>query len=159
MDRKVYLGILCSIISIAAFSQKTEQQDKERRQQERKQHLADLIKREEEGALIFDKQFALGFKLNTDGWSAFYEHGKYKTITTMNTWFLEVGERKSKKEEKVTPTDMTGFPVGNPFIYGKQNTFYYVNVGLGQQRLIGGKGTKNGVAVSVRMVAAFQPVC
>ncbi|HYK45498.1 MAG TPA: hypothetical protein VEV83_10030, partial [Parafilimonas sp.] len=60
MDRKVYLGILCSIISIAAFSQKTEQQDKERRQQERKQHIADLIKREEEGALIFDKQFALG---------------------------------------------------------------------------------------------------
>jgi len=156
MDRKVYLGILCSIISIAAFSQKTEQQDKERRQQERKQHLADLIKREEEGALIFDKQFALGFKLNTDGWSAFYEHGKYKTITTMNTWFLEVGERKSKKEEKVTPTDMTGFPVGNPFIYGKQNTFYYVNVGLGQQRLIGGKGTKNGVAVSVRYGGGFS---
>jgi hypothetical protein len=36
---------------------------------------------------------------------------------------------------------------GNPFVYGKQNNFYQLKLGVGQQRMIGGKGNKNGVAV------------
>ncbi|HEY2726558.1 MAG TPA: hypothetical protein VGI61_05265, partial [Parafilimonas sp.] len=131
--------------------------EKDQKKQERKQHIADLIKREEEGALIYNKQFLLGFKLNTDGWSAIYEHGKYKTITTTNTWFAEFGERKSHKEEKITFTDpFTGFSVGNPLIYGKQNNFYNFNVGIGQQKLLGGKGEKNGVAVSAIYAGGFS---
>lgn len=95
--------------------------------------------------------------MNTDGWTALYEHGKYKTITTTNTWFIEFGERRSHKEEKITPSDpYTGFPVGNPFVYGKQNNFYNLNFGIGQQRLIGGKGSKNGVAVSAIYGGGFS---
>jgi hypothetical protein len=159
MHRKIYLATLCSIIFISAFSQQQktdEQKAKEQKKQERKQHIADLIKREEEGALIYNKQSAFGFKLNTDGWTVLYEHGKYKTINTTNTWFLEIGERKNKKEEKITYSDPFGFPVNNPFIYGKQNTFYNVNIGIGQQKLIGSKGTKNGVAVSAMYGGGFS---
>ena len=131
--------------------------EKDQKKQEHKQHIADLIKREEEGALIYNKQSVFGFKLNTDGWAVLYEHGKYKTISTNNTWFLEMGERKSHKEEKITPADpYTGYPVGNSFVYGKQNNFYYINVGIGQQRLIGGKGDKNGVAVSAIYGGGFS---
>jgi len=159
MYRKIHFVLLCSVIFIKGFSQEQktpEQKAQEQKKQEHKQHITDLIKREEEGALIYNKQTAFGFKLNTDGWTVLYEHGKYKTITTTNTWFFEIGERKSKKEEKITPTDLSGFPVGNPFIYGKQNTFYSVNIGFGQQRLIGGKGTKNGVAVSAIYGGGFS---
>ena len=60
------------------------------------------MKQYEEGSLIYAKQSAFGFKLNTDGWGVFYEHGKYKTIKKTNIWWLEFGERKSHKEEKVT---------------------------------------------------------
>lgn len=158
MYRKIYLLVLCLITFGKIFAQQPKTlSEKEQRKQERKQHIADLIKREEEGALIYNKQSVFGFKLNTDGWAAMYEHGKYKTINTTNTWFVEIGERKSHKEEKVTPTDpYSGYPVGNAFIYGKQNNFYYVNLGVGQQRLIGGKGAKNGVAVSAIYGGGFS---
>lgn len=116
---------------------------------ERREKINQLIKQEEEGALIYQKQGAFGFKFNTDGWGMFYEHGKYKTINKTNLWWLELGERKHKKEEKVpTLSASQGFLVISSYIYGKQNNFYYLKAGLGQQLLIGGKGNKNGVAVS-----------
>lgn len=116
---------------------------------ERREKINQLIKQEEEGALIYQKQGAFGFKFNTDAWSMFYEHGKYKTINKTNLWWLEFGERKDKKEEKVpTLSASQGFLVISSYIYGKRNNFYYLKGGLGQQLLIGGKGNKNGVAVS-----------
>ncbi|MEO7531358.1 MAG: hypothetical protein ABIS69_08105, partial [Sediminibacterium sp.] len=116
---------------------------------ERREKINQLIKQEEEGALIYQKQGAFGFKFNTDAWSMFYEHGKYKTITKTNLWWLEFGERKHPKEEKVpTLSASSGFLIISSYIYGKRNNFYYLKAGLGQQKLIGGKGNKNGVAVS-----------
>ena len=140
MQRKIFLIAFCCLSFIKIFAQQPQaMSEKDRKKAEHKQHIAELIKREEEGSLIYNKQFLFGFKLNTDGWAAMYEHGKYKTLTTTNTWFAEFGERKSHKEEKITPTDIsTGFPVGNSFVYGKQNNFYYLNLGIGQQRLLGG---------------------
>lgn len=116
---------------------------------EKRERINQLIKQEEEGALIFNKQSAFGIKLNTDGWGLFYERGKYKTITKTNLWWLELGERKSIKEERVpTISASQGFIIISSYIYGKQNNFYYFKAGVGQQKLIGGKGNKNGVAVS-----------
>lgn len=108
------------------------------------------MKQEEEGALIYNKQGAFGIKLNTDGYGIFYEHGKYKTIDKTNIWWLELGERRSQKEERVSTQYQDGpnIIIGNSYIYGKRNNFYYLKAGIGQQRLIGGKGNKNGVAVS-----------
>jgi hypothetical protein len=60
---------------------------------------------------------------------------------------MELGEHKDPKEEKITVNDQ-GYASGNPFVYGKINNFYYFKWGYGQQRLIGGKGNKNGIAVS-----------
>ncbi len=139
--------LLCAT-AIINYGQVKKSNDQKR--QERRERINQLIKKEEEGALIYYKQSAFGFKLNTDGWSGFYEHGKYKTISTTNIWWVEGGERKSPKEEKqsVTSFDGTFITIGNPFVYGKENNFYYLKAGFGQQRLIGGKGNKNGVAVS-----------
>ena len=156
--RKIYFSLFCSALYTSAFAQ-TQQRtlsEKDQKRDARKEHIADLIKKEEDGTLIYNKQFLFGFKLNTDGWTGLYEHGKSKNITTTNTWFLEFGERKSHKEEKLTNTDINGFPIGNPLIYGKQNVFYNLNVGIGQQKLIGGKGPKNGVAVSAIYGGGFS---
>ena len=124
---------------------------RDQKKQERQKRLNDLMKQYEEGSLIYSKQSAFGFKLNTDGWGVLYEHGKYKTITKTNLWWLEFGERKSHKEEKVTTGEDIGggfILVGNPYVYGKRNNFYSLKLGFGRQHLIGGKGNKNGVAVS-----------
>ncbi|KAF0242504.1 MAG: hypothetical protein FD183_355 [Chitinophagaceae bacterium] len=116
---------------------------------EKRERINQLIKQEEEGALIYNKQSAFGIKFNTDGWGLFYERGKYKTITKTNLWWMEFGERKHIKEERVpTISASQGFIIISSYIYGKQNNFYYFKAGVGQQKLIGGKGNKNGVAVS-----------
>ena len=148
MIKSIFLVFVVCFFASVVYSQETKSKDKKK--QERRERISELMKKEEEGALVYNKQYALGLKLNTDGWAAMYEHGKYKSITNTNIWWLELGERKSKKEEKTTKTSSDGFfiLVGNPFIYGKSNNFYYLKAGLGQQRLIGGKGNKNGVAVS-----------
>lgn len=117
---------------------------------ERKEKINQLIKQEEEGALIYQKQGAFGIKLNTDGYGFFYEHGKYKTITKTNIWWMEFDEHKSPKQEKQSQPLTNGVVVfsGTPYVYGKQNNFYNFKLGFGRQLLIGGKGNKNGVAVS-----------
>lgn len=116
---------------------------------DKRDKINQLIRQEEEGALIFDKQSAFGIKFNTDGWGLFYEKGKYKTIAKTNLLWVEFGERKSTKEERVpTLSANQGFIIISSYIYGKQNNFYHLKLGVGQQKLIGGKGNKNGVAVS-----------
>ncbi len=142
--------ILCSVaVSAQQKVQSASAEAKQLKKAERREKINQLIKQEEEGALIYHKQGAFGFKFNTDGWSMFYEHGKYKTIDKTNLWWLEFGERKDRKEEKVpTLSASQGFLIISSYTYGKRNNFYYLKGGLGQQLLIGGKGNKNGVAVS-----------
>jgi len=125
------------------------QEEKLRLKNERREKINQLIKQEEEGALIYQKQISQGIHFNTDGWSIFYEKGKYKSITKTNLWWIEVGEHKHPKEER-TPTASAaqGFIILSNYIYGKRNNLYEVKFGVGQQKLIGGKGNKNGVAVS-----------
>ncbi len=117
---------------------------------ERKEKVNQLIKQEEEGALIFQKQKVFGIKPATDGFSFFYEKGVYKTLTKTNLWWIELGEKKERNQEKQSVPLSNGSIVflGNSYVYGKQNNFYQLKLGFGQQRLIGGKGNKNGVAVS-----------
>lgn len=153
MEVKKLFIITCILGSVAVSAQQkvksTGVDAKQQKKNERREKINQLIKQEEEGALIYQKQGAFGFKFNTDAWSMFYEHGKYKTITKTGLWWLEFGERKHPKEEKVpTLSASQGFLVISSYIYGKRNNFYYLKAGLGQQTLIGGKGNKNGVAVS-----------
>ncbi len=148
------LLLITFILGSAAVSaqQKVKSSAAEARQlkkEERREKINQLIKQEEEGALIYQKQGSFAFKFNTDGWGMTYEHGKYKTITNTRLWWLEFGEHHDQKEEKVpTLSASQGFLIISSYVYGKQNNFYYLKAGLGQQKLIGGKGNKNGVAVS-----------
>ncbi len=150
--------ILSSVFVSAQQTVKSTNTDtKQQKKAERREKINQLIKQEEEGALIYQKQGAFGFKFNTDAWSMFYEHGKYKTINKTSLWWLELGERKHPKEEKVpTLNAQQGFLIISSYIYGKRNNFYYLKAGLGQQTLIGGKGNKNGVAVSAIYGAGFS---
>jgi hypothetical protein len=151
--KKLFITLLMACPAAGLLAQqpvKSSAQDaRQLKKEERRARINQLIKQEEEGALIYQKQGAFGFKFNTDGWGMFYEHGKYKTLTNTSLWWLELGERKHPKEEKVpTLSASSGFLIISSYIYGKRNNFYYLKAGLGRQTLIGGKGNKNGVAVS-----------
>lgn len=159
--KKLFLMIIagCAFFGVSAQQQtkSTLPETKAQKKADRREKINQLIRQEEEGALIYQKQGAFGFKFNTDGWGMFYEHGKYKSITTTNLWWLELGEHKHPKEEKVpTLNASSNYLIISSYIYGKRNNFYDFKVGFGQQKLIGGKGNKNGVAVSAIYGGGFS---
>ena len=151
MKKSIIFSLLFISFSAVAIAQMQAPTSRQQKSQQRKDKINRLIKQEEEGALVYNKQWLLGFNLNTDGWNVTYEHGKYKSLTKTNLWWLQLGERKDKHQTKVS----TVYDYSNntyydtySFIYGKQNTFYFLKLGLGNQMLIGGKQNKNGIAVS-----------
>jgi hypothetical protein len=122
---------------------------KEERKQDRRKKIDNLIRQQEEGALVFNKQNVFGLKLNTDGWGLFFEKGYMKSVKITNLFSLEFAEKKHPKETKLSEAVSNGpfIAFSTPYVYGKQNIFYQLKPGFSQQRLIGGKANRNGVAV------------
>lgn len=150
------LIVLFVTLLLASFANAQEKKpdprrtERDARRQDRRVKIDNLIRQQEEGALVFNKQSAFAFRLNTDGWSMMYEKGYLKSVKVTNLFALEFGERKHPKEKKLTygTVNNGGFvQFSTPYVYGKQNIFYQLKPTFGQQRLIGGKTNKNGVAV------------
>jgi hypothetical protein len=112
----------------------------------KQQRMNQMMKMEEEGDLIYDHYGLFGFKMSTDGYGFFYEKGKF--ITNKKSRFLEFefNEIKSPKDHKVAVSS-DGYTY-NYVAVGRLNNFYELKASLGQQILLGGKGNKNGVAVT-----------
>lgn len=151
--KKLFLFFIAASITFTSIAQdkkpvsKSEVRNAEK--QERKNKINNLIRQQEEGALVFNKQNVFGFRLNTDGWGMFYEKGYLKSVQVTNLFSLEFAEKKHPKEKRLNNVLSNGNFVqfGNPFVYGKQNVFYQLKPTFGQQRLVGGKTNKNGVAI------------
>jgi len=118
----------------------------------RREEIKTLMKREEEGEIIFNKQSAFGIKLNTDGYGLSYEVARFKSARVATVFQFEINEKKHKKEKRTSLLNGFNF---NSVIFGKLNNFYQVKLGVGQQRIIGGKGNKNGVGVMAVYAGGF----
>lgn len=145
--KKIVLSALLSLLVTAIFAQNpnpqspTARKDKKAAKRER---INNLLKQQEEGEIIFNKQSIFGIKLSTDGYGLSYEWGKFKSSRVATIFQVELNEKKHKKEKRISL--FTGFNF-NSLVYGKMNNFYQLKFGVGQQRIIGGKGNKNGVGV------------
>lgn len=146
--KKFALVILMGCLAMAGFSQNQPKGiTKKERREAKRERINALIKMEEEGELVFRKHSIFGFKANSDGYGLSYEIGRFKSNRLTNIYQLELNEKKHRQEKKIN-TINNGFEF-NSTIPFKMNNFYQVKLGLGQQRIIGGKGNKNGVAVAV----------
>ncbi len=148
MKRVTSLVILISL-SFSLFAQdstQTKKISKQERKEERQQRINSMIKQEEEGALIYNKQSVFGIQLRTNGYGLLYEKGHTNTRRKSSFYSIELTEIKDPKEEK-TPTNGF-FSFSNPYIFGKINNFYQFKLGYGQQYLFGQKGNKNGIALT-----------
>jgi hypothetical protein len=146
---KKQLVILTLLIScLPLFSQNTQPDKKKNRQEEKRQKINDMIRQDEEGVLVYSKQNIFGLHFRTNGYGFFYERGQMKSQRNSNLYSIEFNEIKHPKEDKL-PNGGGGFTFGNPFVYGKINNLYNLQFGYGRQRIVGQKGNKNGVAVSV----------
>jgi hypothetical protein len=103
--------------------------------------------REDEGDLIFNKQSLFGIRLATDGYGISWERGRFRTPTRTFLYEFELNEKHDPKEHHISATsDGINFSSVVPY---KLNNLYEFKAAVGQQHLIGGKGNKNGVAVTV----------
>ncbi|MEP6927844.1 MAG: hypothetical protein ABI834_09425 [Ginsengibacter sp.] len=136
--------IIFIIFIISASCGASAQKSKKQRQQEKRAHINNLIKEEEEGVIAYKKSFVFGGKLISDGYGVFFELGRQNSVKKSTLYQLEISERKNVKEDKQSNPFINSIP----FIYGKENFFYPVKLGVQQQILFGNKSNKNGVSVT-----------
>jgi len=154
VKRLIILVILTgSCFSLLAQDSTKRKSSKQQRKAERQQYIAAMVKQDEEGALIYNRQSVFGVEIRTDGYGIFYEYGKRATRRNANLYSIEFTEIKDPKEEK-TPNGF--FTVNNPYVYGKQHNFYQLKLGFGRQYLFGQKGNKNGVALFLNYQGGFS---
>ncbi len=138
--RRIFLILITLSVSFGAIAQKSKKQ----RQAEKRAHVNSLIKQEEEGVITYKKSFVFGAKLINDGYGVFFELGRASSVKKSTLYQLEISERKHIKEDKQS----YAYTNSVPFIYGKENFFYPVKLGVQQQVLLGNKSNKNGVSIT-----------
>jgi hypothetical protein len=144
-----FLATLSSLIVLGLYAQDStavSQPPMQNKKNAKKERMNNLMRMEEEGDLIFNKHNIFGIRLATDGYGVNFEKGKYKTNTKTLLYEFELNEKKSPKEHKISASS-DGFNYSSVVLY-KLNNLYEFKVAMGQQYLIGGKGNKNGVAVT-----------
>jgi hypothetical protein len=151
--KKIILVILVLSAGVSLFGQDStntnrpvqKKTSKEDKKTEKRQRINSIIKQEEEGNLSFRKQSVFGVELRTNGYGMFFELGRRKSARYTNIYSIELTEIKHRKEEKIGGDQF----FSNSFVYGKENNFYQGKLGFGQQYILGQKGNKNGVAVTL----------
>ena len=138
--RKIIFLIFIISLSLSASAQKSKKQ----RQAEKRAHINNLVKEEEEGVIAYKKSFVFGAKLLNDGYGIFFEIGRASSVKKSLLYQLEISERKAIKEDKQSNPYINSVP----FIYGKENFFYPAKLGVQQQILLGNKSNKNGVSIT-----------
>ncbi len=142
--KKLFLILFGSIISLSVFAQSDSLNARQTKKQERRDRIESIIKQEEEGVISYTRHTAFGAKLTTDGYGAFLEIGRAKSIKKGFLFQLDISERKHRKEEK----QQVNFNTTAPIIFGKINFFYPIKLGVQQQFTMGNKGNKNGVSIT-----------
>ena len=158
--KKIFLIILVLSAGVSLFGQDSTNTDhpverkvsREDKKAEKRQRINAIIKQEEEGNLSFRKQSAFGVELRTNGYGMFFELGRRKSARYTNLYTIELTEIKHRKEEKIGGDQF----FSNSFVYGKENNFYQGKLGFGEQYILGQKGNKNGVAVTVSLVGGLD---
>jgi hypothetical protein len=138
--RKLFFVFLIIIIGFPSFAQKS----KKDLLKEKKQRINALVKQEEEGVISYHQQSAFGIKLASDGYGAFFEMGKAKSVKKSLLFQIELTERKHPKEEKQSNVNIPS----SPFVFGKINYLYPLKLGVQQQFLLGNKTNRNGISVT-----------
>ncbi len=152
------LVFFCTTTSIAQKTMDSNPTKKKEDKIAKRNKINEIIRNEEEGVPAFNKQSTFQFKLNFDGYGFLYELGKMKTPYKTSIFQIGFSEKQHPKEEKQTSySGGGGFTmISKPFVYGKQNVFYQVKLGVGQAIMIGGKGNKNGVSVHAVLLGGFS---
>jgi hypothetical protein len=140
----VLFCILCSLYTSAQDSTSAQRASKTSKKDEKRDRRNAILRQEEEGVLVYNRQTLFGLQLRTNGYGLIFEHGRSKSPRFTNLYSVELSEIKHPKEER---QETSNGIFSNSFMYGKVNNFYQLKLGFGQQYIFGQKGNKNGIAV------------
>src|ERR1700744_3386012 len=149
--RYLFLTVFVSTLSLQLFAQNLTDSAKMasrlNKQNAKRERMNNILRMEEEGDLIFNKHNVFGIRLASNGYGINFEKGKFKSPTKTRLYQFELNEVHDPKEYHTTISS-NGYDVSsvNPY---KLNNLFEFKMAFGEERLIGGKGNKNGVAVSV----------
>lgn len=111
----------------------------------------------EKEATTTDYNYALsiGARLNTNGWSGGLYFLKQKNAGKQILWELHVSEIKHEKEIKQehTETSFKNLGKGRPYIFGKINNVYSLQLGYGRQQSLLPALLDGNLSVSLRYAA------
>jgi hypothetical protein len=150
--RQIFLTVLASTLVLQLFAQNNNtdsvnMMSKLNKQNAKRERMNNLSRMEEEGDLIFNKHNIFGIRLATNGYGINFEKGKFKSPSKTRIYQFELNEIHDPKEHHVSASsDQINFSSVSPY---KLNNLYEFKMAIGEQRLIGGKGNKNGVAVTM----------
>ncbi len=99
----------------------------------------------ENRGIVYDKEFATEFRLQTNGWGFGATWGNLKTYYLTRYYYVGLGELKHTKEFRTSGNNLGT----RSFIFGKQNSFYQIKAGIGEKRYFTEKASQKGVAVGV----------
>jgi len=127
---------------------------KKDKQQSRFREWKNYIEKE---AATSDYHYALsiGARLNTNGWGGGLYFLKQKSTGSQTLWELHFSEIKHEKETKQenTKTVFKNLGKGKPYIFGKINNVYTLQLGYGRQQLLLPALLDGNLSVSLRYAA------
>ncbi len=105
----------------------------------------------------YTRAFLAGGKLNTDGWSGCLYFIKRKHNINY-IWQISFSEIKHEKQVKQKGTNKTFPELGNPtpYVFGKINNLYTLQIGYGQERILLPGVMEGNLSVSYRYSAGFS---
>lgn len=95
--------------------------------------------------IVYDKEFATEFRLQTNGWGVGVAWGELKTYYKTRFYYAGIGELKHTREFRTSGNNLGT----RSYIFGKQNSFYQIKAGIGEKRYFSEKASQKGVAVGV----------
>jgi hypothetical protein len=101
--------------------------------------------------IVYNKEFAVGLRMHTNGFSLGVNLGEIKTYYRTRYWHFEIGELQHPKEFRQsfdTPSTVNG-RISRAFKYGKENSLLVLRAAIGEKRYFSEKAKYKGVAVGL----------
>lgn len=112
--------------------------------------------REKPEGVVLSKEFSVGGKATTAGWSFFGEYARVTGPARKRVFQVEFMELKHPKQVKMSNEAgffSPGIEAPRAFVFGKRNNLYAVHFGYGQRYMLGDKAKKSGVEVNLTWTA------
>jgi hypothetical protein len=109
--------------------------------------------------IIYDHELSGGVSVHTSGWGIFMDVGKRTEKKKKIVYEFEFTQIHHPKEVKQTidfGLSFFGINSPKPFVYGKQNNFYQLNVSLGRQFMLAERAERSGVQVDLKVIGGLS---